>query len=210
MKYTAFFLITLFASLAFGKGFDRTQDVDVSYTKGFTKIAVNGATKVSLEAVLDVDTPSAKAFASADVDTDTEYITEEAHGFSTGLKGQMTTDDTLPTGLATTTDYFVIVIDEDTYQLASSLANAQAGTAINLTAAGTGNHTFTPTALAGGSLKLEASNSGNNWTELVTAQNVTADGNLFFTKDIVHYKYVRAYFALTAGHVSGTLYLYGE
>lgn len=105
-----------------------------------------------------VNTPAAKAFASAtDIDITTEYITEVAHGFSTGLIGQMTTSATLPTGLSLATDYFIIVIDDDTYQLAASLSDALAGTAINITAIGSGDQTFTPTPLAGASIKLEGS-----------------------------------------------------
>jgi hypothetical protein len=49
----------------------------------------------------------------------------------------------LPTGLAAATDYYVIPVGPLTYKLASSFANAMAGTAIDLSSAGTGTHTIT-------------------------------------------------------------------
>jgi hypothetical protein len=60
-----------------------------------------------------------------------------------GTKVRLTTTTTLPAGLALATDYFVIPIaGGTTCQLASSYANAVAGTAINITDAGTGTHTM--------------------------------------------------------------------
>ena len=58
----------------------------------------------------------------------------------TGTKIQISTDDTLPTGISATTDYFVIRESATQIKIATSLANAQAGTAIDITAAGTGTH----------------------------------------------------------------------
>jgi hypothetical protein len=96
---------------------------------------------------LDVDVGSAKAFASAtDLVLHTGVITETTHGYVTGDVGQLTTSGALPTGFSASTDYFVIRVDADSYQLASSYANALAGTQIRPTALGTGNQTFTPSA----------------------------------------------------------------
>jgi hypothetical protein len=53
----------------------------------------------------------------------------------TGLKVALSGTN-LPTGLSAT-NYWVIVIDADTISLASSLANAVAGTKVDITAAGT-------------------------------------------------------------------------
>lgn len=93
--------------------------------------------------------PSTDAFVDGDVDVADDEITLTAHGYYTGLVGQLTTTGTLPAGLALTTDYYIIVIDEDTVSLASSLEDAIAGTAVDITAAaGTGTHTFTPAALS--------------------------------------------------------------
>jgi hypothetical protein len=55
---------------------------------------------------------------------------------------QVSTTTTLPAGLAAATNYFVIKVSDTTFQLATSYANAVAGTAINITDAGTGTHTI--------------------------------------------------------------------
>lgn len=61
----------------------------------------------------------------------------------TGTRVRLTTTTTLPAGLATATDYYVIRVSDTTFKLATSYANAIAGTAINITDAGTGTHTVT-------------------------------------------------------------------
>lgn len=59
----------------------------------------------------------------------------------TGTKVRLTTTTTLPAGLALATDYYVIKLDDDTFSLATTYANAVAGTEIDITSAGTGTHT---------------------------------------------------------------------
>lgn len=58
---------------------------------------------------------------------------------------RLTTTGTLPAGLATNTDYFVIRVSATTFKLATSWENSRVGTAINITDAGTGTHTITTT-----------------------------------------------------------------
>lgn len=61
----------------------------------------------------------------------------------TGTRVRLTTSTTLPAGLSTGTDYYVIRVTDSTFKLATSYANAIAGTQINITDAGTGTHTVT-------------------------------------------------------------------
>lgn len=85
-------------------------------------------------------------FASTDVNTANDQITIAANPeLVTGRKIQLTTTGALPTGLALATDYYVIVVDSTHIKLASSLANAVAGTAIDITGAGSGTNTATGT-----------------------------------------------------------------
>jgi hypothetical protein len=168
-------------------------------------VASVGGDSFSCMAVIDVDTPGAKTFASTAVNTTNEQITITAHGYTLGLKGQVTNPGTLPTGISGSTDYFVIVIDADTIQLADSLAHAQAGTPINITAQGSGTNTFTPTAIAGGTIKLQQSNDNSNWADLGSATNVTADAVVALTADRPTMKWCRVYTTLTAGHISAVL-----
>lgn len=60
----------------------------------------------------------------------------------TGTRVQLTTTTTLPAGLALATNYYVIKVTDSTCKLATSYANAVAGTAINITSTGTGTHTM--------------------------------------------------------------------
>lgn len=83
---------------------------------------------------------------TADAGTDVCTWTSTANipsNILTGTRVRLTTTTTLPAGLATATDYYVIVLSSTTFSLATSYANAVAGTAINITDAGTGTHTVT-------------------------------------------------------------------
>lgn len=71
------------------------------------------------------------------------------HGFVTGSSVVYTASTTAIGGLTSTNTYYVIRINKDWFKLASSLANAQAGTAIDLTTKGVGTHTLTTTAITG-------------------------------------------------------------
>ncbi len=62
--------------------------------------------------------------------------------FYEGDRVQLATTDTLPGGLATSTDYYIIPVDAAHYKLATTWANAVAGTAIDIIDAGVGTHTM--------------------------------------------------------------------
>lgn len=81
---------------------------------------------------------------TADAGTDVCTWTSGANfpsNILTGTRVQLTTSGTLPAGLATATDYFVIRLSDTTFQLATTFANAVAGIDIDITDAGTGTHT---------------------------------------------------------------------
>ncbi len=79
---------------------------------------------------------------AASVNFGTDLFTSTAHGLVTGDAVMIASDTTLPGGLASDTLYFVIKISANTFKLATTYANAIAGTVINLTDAGTGTHTI--------------------------------------------------------------------
>jgi len=66
-----------------------------------------------------------------------------ANDWKTYTKVRFTTTTTLPTGLSLNTDYWLVRVSATTANVATSLANAQAGTVIAYTDAGTGTHTLT-------------------------------------------------------------------
>lgn len=82
---------------------------------------------------------------SADAGTDVCTYTSTANipsNILTGTRVRLTTTTTLPAGLALATDYYVIRLSDTTFKLATSYANAIAGTQIDITDAGTGTHTI--------------------------------------------------------------------
>ena len=74
------------------------------------------------------------------VSTSAETIALPGHGFQTAdaVLYTKTTDSTAVGGLTTGTTYYVIRVDTNSIKLATSASNANAGTAINLSAVGTG------------------------------------------------------------------------
>jgi hypothetical protein len=105
-------------------------------------IRVTSTTTITSQAV----TNTLAAFSTFTADAGTDIIT------STGTLGfanlfpytrvQVSSTTTLPAGLAAATDYYVIKVSDTQIKLATSYANAVAGTNINITDAGTGTHTL--------------------------------------------------------------------
>jgi len=82
---------------------------------------------------------------TADAGTDVCTYTSTASipsNILTGTRVRLTTTTTLPAGLSLATDYYVIKVSDTTFKLATSYANAIAGTAIDITSTGTGTHTI--------------------------------------------------------------------
>lgn len=80
------------------------------------------------------------AFLAAAVNTGTDIITV-TRDFTTGEKVIFTTTNTLPAPLALATEYWIIRVSATEIQVALTLADAYAGTEINLTTQGVGTHT---------------------------------------------------------------------
>ena len=120
-------------------------------------------------------TPTVQSFVAADVTVNpANTITITDHGFFTGLKVALAGTN-LPTGLSAT-NYWVIRVDADTISLASSLLNAQAGTAVHITGAGTtSDATLTPATLSQVA-KLQQSNDGVTYFD-VSGLTVTITGS---------------------------------
>ena len=85
--------------------------------------------------------PIGVASASVDITADV-FTAPTAHGLSTGSPVTGYSSTTFPTGITAGTTYYAIVTSSTQFKLATTAANATAGTAINITAAGTGTHTF--------------------------------------------------------------------
>lgn len=181
-----------------------SQTGTAAATKTLTAVEIESTVGYGMMLTLTVATASVKTFGIADVDIDTETFTVTAHGYATGLKVALTTDGTLPAGLSAT-DYYVIKVDDDNIQLATSQANALLGTAVPVTTVGVGTQTLTPAALAGGSYKLQVSMDGVNYMDLAAATAVTVSVTTLIEKVHPMYKDVRVVFTATAGQIGYTV-----
>lgn len=82
------------------------------------------------------------AFSTFTADAGTDVCTHSNINLFAYTRVQLTTTTTLPGGLSLATDYYVIKVSDTTCKFATSYANAVAGTAVNITDAGTGTHTI--------------------------------------------------------------------
>lgn len=115
------------------------------------------------------------------VNAGTDTLTATAHGLLTAGRFHVrNVGGALPTGLTAGTDYFAIRVDADNIKVATSSANAIAGTpVVDITGAGSGTNTIEyglpyciPDALAavGGQIKVASANE--TWAALVAIYNL--------------------------------------
>ena len=115
----------------YGLGAKTTEINDTSFTAGANVC----------DETVTLDVARTKSFnTETSVSSTNETITINSHGYFTGDAVQYSNEGgTNLTGLTSTTTYFVIKSNANTFKLASSLSNANAGTAIDITAASEGN-----------------------------------------------------------------------
>ncbi len=88
------------------------------------------------------------AAGSVSAGADTLEVTSNNAKWITGMLVAFTSTGTGPAGVSDGSSYYVIRTSDTLIQLATTLANAQNGTQINITDAGTGTHTITHTLTA--------------------------------------------------------------
>lgn len=158
-------LTTPLDALVPGAGVD-SADMDDIYLGASANVADEMVDTVAL-----VDTSTAN-------DPATDIITlasaNDTLVFQTGDRVQLTTSGALPAGLSLATNYFVIPYQRKTtkrIKLASSLANALAGTAVNFTTTGSGTMTITKNAeprYYGGGVIESSEEFGSTLKDLLT------------------------------------------
>lgn len=169
-----------------------------------SSVQIKSAASVGIFLNNTVAASTADTFVDADVTVAADTIALPSHGWLTGRKVAATTSGVLPGGLSAT-DYFIIKVDANTVKLATNLANALAGTAVDITsAAGGGTHTLTPAALASASYQTQISpDEGTTWFDLASATaNITSTGKMFEKHEFPPWSHVRIKFSASAGQVS--------
>jgi hypothetical protein len=126
------------------------------------------------------------------VDTGTDTLTSNAHGYKNGTIVQIAATTTLPAPFVALTDYFVIGVTTNTFQLASTFL----GSAINITTSGSGTITtrgvnafcfndITPNSLLGSTIYTAPSQQGliNNNAQPPLASDIANFKNFLFFAD---------------------------
>ena len=114
------------------KGFSYMSRVDIESFPGALKAGKDLASLFHASY-----TSTFTAVAATDICTATATVPEN----STAVV--LTTTGTLPAGLSTATNYFVIKLSATTFKLATTITNSEASTPIDITDTGTGTHTLT-------------------------------------------------------------------
>lgn len=177
---------------------------DIATTTSYT-IDLEKAASSCVQVVYSDSAPAAVTYNGASasiVSADDDTIKSVAHGYITGTKVAATTAGTLPTGLSAT-NYWIIKVDADYVQLASNLANAVAGTAVDITAVGIGNSTLTPATSAGNVCKLQEGNDNSNWVDVSgkTVTIATTEGTAVW-EYTGSSRYLRVLYTPSAGQVN--------
>lgn len=177
-----------------------TGAINVSSMDRYNSFAIQLAWTDDTQAPIAID-------ADTEVNITTDSFNIVGHGLATGNIGQMSSTATLPAGLAVTTDYWVIVVDADNFQLAASLSDAEAGTQIDITDIGTAasTHTYTATALASTTIKVQETVDNVNWYDIsgVVTAGFTADGQELL-QGTTRCSGIRTVLTITAGQVAVT------
>jgi hypothetical protein len=143
-------------------------------------------------------------------DVSMNTITAANHGLTTGHVVRLTISGggTLPDPFLAATDYYVIRVDASTFKLATSRANADAGSAVNIADQGTADKTVTATVQANsGSLTLQYTTDievteTSTWRTLATVDldNETSPNQYRLTSN--YYHHIRTVLALPSGFLS--------
>jgi hypothetical protein len=100
-------------------------------------------------AILQIGAPDTSASATVTITIAAPGVVSwVGHGLSVGTPVIFTTTGALPTGITADTTYYAIIVDANSIRLATSFANALAGTAITTTGTQSGTHTARRGAIA--------------------------------------------------------------
>lgn len=149
--------------------------------------ASNSAATIHADELYDIANFSETFTADADTDliTISTSFPKEMHAFWGPFR--LTTTDTLPAGLSTGTDYWLVRTSLTTAKLATSHANAVAGTTVNITDTGTGTHTIVHIDDSAWTIKKSAWNADAHSMHVISFEDLTTSVNLAATDSGVHY-----------------------
>lgn len=139
----------------------------------------------------------------------TDKLTVATDFLYTGQKFRVSSTVTLPSGLSASTDYYAIYISATEIRVASSVANAFAGTYIDITSTGAGVHTWTlysfPVTLYQQETKSQSiigtSDAVTEWQEFALPDALVLEDTLIITVGATVYTKVTSFIDSTAASI---------
>ena len=179
-------------------GVDNITSIGVGNTTLGTYERIGGNTYHTSAPTVTIAAPTARTITQANINETTNVFTVTGHNMRTGTKLTYTSNGTniVHSGgtLADSTAVFVIRVDENTFKIASSLSNANAGTALDITNDGNDSNSFvgdtaaaTATISGGKVTGFTITNVGSDYQSApsVTIAAPSGTGNLNLTSSSV-------------------------
>ena len=179
-------------------GVDNITSIGVGNTTLGTYERIGGNTYHTSAPTVTIAAPTARTITQANINETTDVFTVTGHNMRTGTKLTYTSNGTniVHSGgtLADSTAVFVIRVDDNTFKIASSLSNANAGTALDITNDGNDSNSFvgdtaaaTATISGGKVTGFTITNVGSDYQSApsVTIAAPSGTGNLNLTSSSV-------------------------
>lgn len=197
------------------------NNTDVSMSQNSSSFDCEEIERLNITAILVGNNFSNVTFTAASVDTDGEFVTPVGTVLATGTKIQeLTTDGALPTGLSVSTVYYSIDNGDGTMSFATTQALASAGTAVNLTAAGSGTNTVVVETDLTGTVKLQKNlePTTESWIDVDNNEVLNNDNSQSFNSATtfqwvlrqVCFASLRAVVTVTSGTLATDIRIYGR
>ena len=179
-------------------GVDNITSIGVGNTTLGTYERIGGNTYHTSAPTVTIAAPTARTITQANINETTNVFTVTGHNMRTGTKLTYTSNGTniVHSGgtLADSTAVFVIRVDDNTFKIASSLSNANSGTALDITNDGNDSNSFvgdtaaaTATISGGKVTGFTITNVGSDYQSApsVTIAAPSGTGNLNLTSSSV-------------------------
>ena len=179
-------------------GVDNITSIGVGNTTLGTYERIGGNTYHTSAPTVTIAAPTARTITQANINETTDVFTVTGHNMRTGTKLTYTSNGTniVHSGgtLADSTAVFVIRVDDNTFKIASSLSNANSGTALDITNDGNDSNSFvgdtaaaTATISGGKVTGFTITNVGSDYQSApsVTIAAPSGTGNLNLTSSSV-------------------------
>ena len=167
-----------------GRVYQPYYDVDspAKNKRDFSWVVKDGSTTVAT-----MTPASAKTFTAAGGGSSSMTMT--GHGLQSSIAGRLSTTGSLPSGLSSTTTYYIYPVDANTVRFCSTANNAITGaSAATASDTGSGTHTFTPHTEVVHFASVYSADSAGKWQFTQGGGTFTADAPIRFEFDKTYWR----------------------